>query len=164
MPRQYHTAQICLNGHIITDSIQIDPKPGQKYCDECGAELITACQKCNSNIRGLMVIPDPYADRMVDLNRPPQFCYNCGNPYPWIESKIQAAQELAYEIENISKEDIEVLANSINDIVKDTPKTQVAAVRFTKILSRTGKEAINIFRDLLVDIASETAKKVIWPE
>lgn len=111
-----------------------------------------------------MVIPDPDADRMVDLDRPPQFCYNCGHPFPWIEMKIQAAKELASEIEDISKGDIEILTNSINDIVNDTPKTQIAAVRFSKVLSRVGQGTMNIFRDLLVDIASETAKKIIWPK
>jgi hypothetical protein len=47
--------------------------------------------------------------------------------------------------------------------VRDTPKTTVAATRFKKLVLKGGKELAGGFRDILVDIASETAKKILWP-
>ncbi len=163
----YDTAKICINGHVITDSLQIDTQIDQKFCDKCGSSLITKCPNCNANIRGKKHIRDVTSitnSRVFPLTKPDKFCYNCGKPYPWLESKIKAAQELAHEIENLSEEEINILTDSINDIVVDTPKTQVSASRFIKILSKTGKGVINAFRDLLIDVASETAKKIIWPK
>jgi len=163
----YDIAKICTNGHIITDSVQINSQINQKFCSECGGTLITKCPNCNANIRGKKHIRDVTSitnSRVFPLTKPDQFCYNCGKPYPWLESKIKTAQELAHEIKNLSEEDINILTDSINDIVVDTPKSQLSASRFTNILSKTGKNVINAFRDLLIDVVSETAKKIIWPE
>ena len=167
MNDDYDIAKICINGHVIKDSLQMNPQIDQKFCDKCGDVLITKCPNCNANIRGKKHIRDVTSitnGRVFPLTKPDQFCYNCGKPYPWLESKIKAAQELAHEIENLSEEDINILTDSINDIVVDTPKTQVSASRFIKILSKTRKGVINAFRDLLIDVASETARKIIWPE
>ena len=37
----YHTAQICLNGHVITDSYDKNPEFRQNYCDKCGQPIDT---------------------------------------------------------------------------------------------------------------------------
>ena len=163
----YDTAKICINGHDITDSLQMDPQIDQNFCDKCGGSLITKCPNCNANIRGKKHIKDVTSitnGRVFPLTKPDQFCYQCGKPYPWLESKIKAARELAHRIKNISEKDINILADSIDDIVVDTPKTQVSALKFKEILSKTGEGVINAFRDLLIDVASETAKKIIWPK
>jgi len=93
----------------------------------------------------------------------PAFCPNCGKPYPWTEVKIQTAHELAQELDNISDGDKEILTQSINEIVKDSPKTTLAATRFKKILSKTSTPIMGAFKDILVDIVSETVKKLLWP-
>ncbi len=55
------------------------------------------------------------------------------------------------------------MRDSLDDIVRDTPKTTVAATRFKRILAKAGTGAGQAFRDILVDVISETAKKMIWP-
>jgi hypothetical protein len=93
----------------------------------------------------------------------PSFCSECGKPYPWTEGKLKAAQDLADEMEGLKSEEKALLKRSLDDIVKDSPQTNVAAIRFKKIMAKAGGVAATAFRDIIVDIASETAKKVIWP-
>ena len=157
----YHdTAQICLNGHVINSQFKSFPEDNKKFCDKCGAKTITSCTKCNFNIQG-----NHFSGgfiRIEELNTP-SFCINCGSPYPWTESKLQAAKELAEELE-LTSEEKEILLNSIMDIVKETPKTEVAITRFKKIMLKMGKETSDIFRNLLIDIVSETVKKMLWSD
>ena len=156
----YDTAQICTNGHVITSSLITMPEVGQKFCKKCGAPTITKCQICNAPIKGSynqegrLLLPD------YEL---PSFCPDCGKPYPWTEAKLKAAKELFDELDNLSPEERELLKNSLDDIVQDTPQTTVAATRFKKLIAKVGKPAAGALRDILVDIASEAAKKVIWP-
>ncbi len=164
MPDRYHTAQICINGHIITDSIQVDPIPGQEYCEKCGEQLITTCPNCHSELRGRRLIPDLMSARIVHLHKPPSFCFKCGKPYPWIESKLEAAKELTETLEDISDEEKEILIKSIDEIIVDTPKTEVAAINFKKIVSKVGKPIADSFKNILISTVSETAKKLLWPE
>jgi hypothetical protein len=156
----YDTAQICINGHVITDSIVTSPEVSQKFCNKCGAPTITNCQTCNASIRGFHHLDGIIYSSDYKL---PNFCPECGKPYPWTDAKLKAAKELSDELENLSPEERETLKKSLDDIVRDTPQTPVAATRFKKIAAKAGKVAADGLRDILVDIASEAAKKVIWP-
>jgi hypothetical protein len=51
---------------------------------------------------------------------------------------------------------------SIDDLVASNPKTEVAAVRYKKIMSRVGREAAASMRSILTDILSEAAKKALF--
>ena len=76
---------------------------------------------------------------------------------------MRAARQLAQEFENISDEDRETLDESIDDLVKDTPMTPVAAERVRRVLAKAGKAAAEAFREIFIEVASETAKKLLWP-
>jgi hypothetical protein len=93
----------------------------------------------------------------------PKFCINCGEPFPWTRSKIKAANDLAKELQSIDDQDRDILEKSINELTKDTASTQVAAVRFKKIMVKAGNNAASMFRDILTDVLSETVKKILWP-
>ena len=126
----YRTAQICQNGHCITDSIDAYPERGQPFCQKCGAKTITTCPSCNSRIRG-----DYYVEGFISLGSSfsvPAYCYNCGKPYPWTQAAIEAATELILEEENFSPEQQEKLVAVLPDIVAETPKTNLATTRFKK--------------------------------
>jgi len=47
-------------------------------------------------------------------------------------------------------------------MIRDDPRTTVAATRFKKIISNVGKATADGFKDILVDVLSETAKKILW--
>ena len=93
----------------------------------------------------------------------PTFCPDCGNPYPWTEAKLKAAKEWVDERDELSLEEQEMLKKDFDDIIRDTPQTEVAANRVKRLITKAGKPATEAFRRLFVDIVSEAAKKMIWP-
>jgi len=174
----YDTAQICIKGHTVNLMSVSCPEHNRKFCDRCGAPTITKCQNCNVSINGfyhegtadefdiegmIEEIVNPPPNITHDYTTVQSFCPHCGNPYPWTEARLKAAQELADEIDNLSPEECDLLKKSIDDIVRDTPQTTVAATRFKRLVAKAGKVAADGLKDILVDIASETAKKLIWP-
>ncbi len=156
----YDVAQICLNGHIINASTQKYPQHNKKYCDKCGEKTITRCPNCNAVIQGEYHV-EGIAAFGGELSPPPSFCPNCGNPYPWTEKKIKTAHQMTKELSNLTSEEKELLEKSIDNIIKETPETRLAVTRIKKLLPKVGKEAGNMLRDLVVDIASESAKKML---
>ncbi len=151
---RYDTAQICLNGHVMT-KMYSSPEFRKKYCEKCGEPTITQCTECKTLIRG------SYEGVYGATYEVPAYCRSCGKPYPWTKIKIESAEELTNELENLSEEEIKIIKNSINDMVSDTPKTQLATTRFKKLITKAGGFAVNTLRDLVIDIASDTAKKYL---
>lgn len=78
--------QICINGHRITSNYNRFPNLRKKFCDKCGQKTIYQCPNCQNPIKG-----DLITDIIVisDYEEPiPDFCYECGKPFPWyIERK-----------------------------------------------------------------------------
>jgi len=156
----YDTAQICINGHVINSQSVYRPEHNKRSCDKCGASTITNCQNCNATIRGYHHVPPIGTLDYTDLPLP-SFCPDCSKPYPWTEAKLKAAQELTNLLEDLSPEERETLKKSFDDIVRDTPQTTVAATQFKRLAAKVGKTAAKQLRELVVDITSETAKKII---
>jgi hypothetical protein len=154
----FDVAEICLNGHVTNSMSQQHPERRTKFCENCGQQVISKCTKCKTSIKGYYHISRV---RGHGYSRP-AYCTNCGLPYPWTDSSLQAARELSDLLENLTKDEITILKGSLDDLVKDTPKTTMAATRFKKILSKAGKSAADGFRTILIDVLSETAKKIIW--
>jgi len=155
----YDTAQVCLNGHVITQFAQTRPEHQKKFCDKCGAETIVACPKCSKPLQGYH-----HAGRFHSLvkEEPPAFCHECGAAFPWTEGHLSAAQELADETPEFTLEDRDQFRQSLNDIVKQTPNSPLAVTRFRKLLSKGGRLVSDGLRDILVDVLSEAIKKQIW--
>ena len=155
----YDTAQICLNGHTINDASVSYPQSNMKFCDRCGAATITACPDCKAPIKGYYHVPGVIGGGF-DYS-PPSFCPNCGIPYPWTNAKLKAAKEFAHELDNLNEDEKTILEKSLEDLARETPNTQVAAIRFKKLVAKAGRGAAEGFKSILVDVLSETAKKLI---
>jgi hypothetical protein len=67
-----------------------------------------------------------------------------------------------YKLEVLNEQDIIVLHQSIEDMVKVTPSTSVAVIKFKKIMAKVGQNAASVFREILTDVLSETVKKMLW--
>ncbi len=151
----YEDAQICCNGHVISSS----KKNVEKFCSQCGSTTISECPNCNAPIRGSEYTPGIIA---VFPYVAPDYCYNCGAPYPWTKSKIEAIQELLDFDGSLSLDEKDYINKNFNSLTTDTPKTKVVATKFKYYLSEVASSTGEAIKDILVDIISETAKKIIF--
>jgi hypothetical protein len=157
--QEYETALICLNGHVITNNFADSDKDQKVFCSKCGMETIYKCPSCGAVIHGSTRKFTSWSE--LDPH-PSNFCYNCGNPYPWTKKKIESLHEFLKAYSKESSE-ITLLDQDISDIISDTPKTILASTHWKKFLLTTGKEAYSLIKPVLIDVLSEVAKKIIFP-
>jgi hypothetical protein len=93
---------------------------------------------------------------------PPAYCYNCGVPLPWTERKVAAAVELLEASGELTASELTQFREDMTELTKDSPRVQVASLRFKKVMAKTGSAVASGVRDIVVDILSEAAKKAIW--
>lgn len=94
----------------------------------------------------------------------PSYCCDCGKPYPWTQLQLEAISELVEFDDQLSNEDKHYINTNISSITTETPKTKVVATKLNAFLRKAGSATTSAIRDILVDIASESAKKIIFPE
>lgn len=143
---KYLTAQVCLNGHIITSATEDEPENMCVRCPDCGEKTITACPSCNTPLRG------KHHDEKVVICGPPPTkdaqCPNCGKPLPWTERTIQKTALIIQEDEMLPKQLKTLFIQSLPDIIVETPGTNLAIVRMKKCLPAASEltvEAIHRF-------------------
>ena len=153
MPSRYHVAQICENGHCINAFYDDHSSENQAFCERCGARTIIECPSCHTKIRGYKDIGLPYQYVV------PAYCYQCGAPFPWTQSAIEAAAELIREDEQLAPENQTALVASLPDIITETPKSQLAAVHLKKALAAAGKFTADGLRQFAIDFGCELVKK-----
>jgi hypothetical protein len=76
---------------------------------------------------------------------------------------LAAAKALAGEVEGLSNDERESLGSSLDDLTTDTPKTEVAASRVKRLIAKSGNVAADALNKILVTVATEYAKKIIFP-
>ena len=158
----------CLNGHYVglvhpghggrvsmgrlramMENPQIDERTVQAFCTKCGARNIAACERCQTPIN------HRYAG---DIHN---YCAGCGKPFPWTETALMAARDYTDELEELSIEDKAILKATFTDLTIESPKTEIAASRFKRILRKLAPDVAETIRKTIVDIASETAIKLL---
>ena len=80
----YDIMQVCVNGHQITSTLKSHPNDDKKHCPSCGAITISNCQKCDADIQGYYHTPGVAILAGTPI---PEFCHECGAPYPWKDLK-----------------------------------------------------------------------------
>lgn len=159
----YDTSLVCLNGHVITDTLSRSERSGQKFCHKCGAPTTSECGGCGERILG-----DYHADGVVfigaTMTPAPAYCHGCGAPMPWTAARLEAANALADDIEGLSDADRATLKASIGQVASDTPMTEVGATRAKRVLDKVmGSAAGRVLYQVFVDVSSETAAKILKP-
>ena len=91
---------------------------------------------------------------------PPKFCYTCGTAFPWKSRAIAAIGDLAEEIDLDTSEKAQ-LKQAADDLTKDTPQTEVAAVKFRRLVKKAGSLIGPSIERTLTTVATEAAKKLI---
>ena len=124
------------------------------YCTLCGAKTIIICQNCNKEILGYYhsKYAVPY-DYVV-----PKYCHNCGKPYPWTESALQAAAELLALDDNLTLDEAQILVTALPDLLTETPKTQLAVAKFKKLLSSAAQFTVDGVRQFAIDFGCAYVK------
>src|SRR5712692_1778878 len=144
------SAQICLSGHVQhCDGMPFDSKA---HCTKCGAACIDECRHCQVPIRGGEKF------RSADYSRP-QYCHNCGRPYPWMEDRLQTARELLYHDDKLTMDDRTKLFADLQYVMSD-PKAGLAPAKTKLIEIRLGK-ATGYVREIILDLIAKTAAEVV---
>ena len=149
---QYDVAQICKNGHVSNSLAREYPQRNKEFCDKCGAKTIIKCPNCEKEIRG------QYSGTIGGY-KAPNYCINCGNPYPWIESQLQAALELAELDERLTISEKQELSDNMNDLLSDTPRTTTAVAKFKVFLAKAKGPVADGLRQIMVEVATQSVKK-----
>lgn len=153
----YRNATICLNGHVISKY----EANTQRFCTKCGQKTFSYCLKCDAPIHGKYE-----KTGVMDLSgyyEMPYYCYNCGEPYPWTQKILDNAEELIALDDAIAEESKRLIMEAIPDLLVESPTTPVAAAKYRVGISKAGKTLKEMLHNLLVDVISETAKKIIFP-
>ncbi|MGD1094250.1 MAG: DUF2321 domain-containing protein [Bryobacteraceae bacterium] len=157
-------AVYCLKGHYIGLSNEVirgrswhdtkillenprEPQQLPRFCTKCGAMNISGCQHCQTTIEAQYpgVIP--------------AYCGTCGKPFPWTETALSAAKAYTDEQEALNAEEKLALKGTFDDLTSDTARTPVAATRFNKLIMKIGPAAGDALKQIMVTVATATAKK-----
>ncbi len=155
----YDYAKVCLNGHTL---IEPTPVTSDQYCEKCGAKVISACPSCGTVIKRWEYDDDDFCIyiRPSSFDKP-FYCRVCGKPYPWTESALEAVALVIQEDEELSALEQERLQESLPDIITETPKTNLAAVRIKKALLKAGAFTADALRQFTIDFGCELAVRAI---
>lgn len=154
------TALVCLNGHMVNHSMKRDPEYNTKFCKKCGEKTISQCTHCGHEIQGNYHYPHVVAPGPETA---PIFCHECGKAYPWTEKRLEAAKELIDMAENLSPTQKEDFGKAVGELVKEGPRTGLAAEKFKRYSKQAGKAIGEGVWKIVIDVASEAAKKILIP-
>jgi hypothetical protein len=156
-PQGIDTMQVCKNGHMITHTAEHMPERRKAFCDDCGAPTITACPECNRKIPGL-----DWDSPVIGGGRktPPNYCLDCGSAYPWHQAAIVNAIETLEEL-GVTGDDIQTAIVALPELIGETPKAEVSALRMKRVLKSLGKPAYDVGIKVVSDLVSQTVRKLL---
>lgn len=147
---KYYQAFICTNGHCISSYGNNDTK----FCETCGAEVISVCPSCGSPLRGRP--NESYS--FVSNYATPDFCYNCGAPLPWTKAALDAGEELIRDAIELDTAQQESLIKHLPDIIQATPRTSLAGTLVARALDQMLDVTAAGMKQFIIDCACEALK------
>lgn len=137
-------------------------REGDRFCARCGSKAITNCPHCNRRIRGEPDVTWMAADALPPYSIP-AFCHACGKPYPWMMRIVEEVKEQIELEQSLSADDKATLKTDVEDIAHNSPCAESAAKRVKAILQKVGGVAGSTLREVFVNVASDTLKKILSP-
>lgn len=156
----YLSACICLNGHVLSadGSMELrypEGRKGDEWCPTCGKRCITHCKHCNAPIRGKETVRN---EKYV----PPSFCYNCSQPYPWMENTLATARALLDNDDKLTPDDREKLFDLLQYVVSD-PMSPLTPAKKKLIEIKLAKSAAAATREALIDFVAKVSAEMLKP-
>jgi hypothetical protein len=145
------TAQYCRNGHPNGFANPEPPAVREKFCKTCGTENLAGCPQCQAVFPVFGYVPPA-----------PAYCHGCGKPLPWTQARLEAARDLVAE-SVLNDDDKRTLNESVDDLVRETPRTPVAVSRFKTLAAKAGVACFEGLKKILMDVLSEAVRKQLWP-
>lgn len=157
MPNDYARGLASVNGHVISSLIDRYPAHRSAFCPTCGKPTIDACPSCDTPMRG------SYMGGAIGGPgwTPPAHCYNCGEPFPWTTSAKESAEELIDLLEVLDPDERVQLKGTLDDLMSDSSRTEVAAIKFKLLARKAGGEGATALRTIVTSVATEAAKRLI---
>ena len=151
----YKTSIICKNGHLIDCNAEPQDVRSNKFCTICGSENISVCQECQTPIRGRV------ASFIIDTapyTYVPAYCHECGKPYPWTVTALSTAAEIIEEDDSLTADEIQKLISVLPDVISETPKSNIAAIRIKKAFLKISKFTAEALKTFIIDFGCEFIK------
>ena len=180
-PQHYfETAQICLQGHVVTSNYERNVGERTPFCSACGERTIHECPNCHAPIRGTHYVKKPVTtvknaffqmkhqvlrERRGDREpyKVPAYCHNCGAPFPWTQSAIAEASDLVEkEMPELSTDEKAEFKAALPKVISDTPLTTRAAKMISRLLKKVAPTANETFKQIIYRLAADGAKVLIW--
>lgn len=152
------TALICLNGHVVNAASEMRSYLNSNYCPQCGESAIGECPECHAPIPGQVRYFSPEADTLGTGDKfagPTPYCGGCGKPYPWTERRAKAFIELA-QLE-LSAEAAQDVKDNLPDVMRDTPRTEIAVRRIKLAFETIGKNGLDTLKKAAPDMLTQGA-------
>jgi hypothetical protein len=131
-----------------------------------GLKLSTAPRIVKNHFQVQFIMPlsaEEVSHQFIQAEDAPPYCRGCGAQLPWTRQRLQAVAELADLQESLTAEEKLLLKKSFDDIIRDTAQSTVAAHRVKQLGAKAGKGFLDGARTILISVASEAAKKILFP-
>jgi hypothetical protein len=149
-------ANVCLRGHVLASDLEM---PGladreERFCDECGSEVISECPKCRRPITGARV------DAIWGLQayQQPSYCRGCGKPYPWTEFALRELDAIVDADPDVPAATKPQLKDDLRELTRDEPAPSAVRRASTFV-----KKVLNdpVSRQVAINTISEAAKRMM---
>lgn len=152
------TAQVCLNGHLITARAVSQPESRRERCPHCNEVTISECLACNAAIPGWQPGAAVYGARKA--YRVPNFCANCNQSHPWLLRTLRDVSR-TYRKLPLTLEENAVLKADLLHLVIETQRSILAARRTRETVEGLDPASWEHLRWLLCERLCDTAR-LVW--
>ena len=147
----YDVGLVCEEGHVINGKALRDPEYNTDYCKTCGARALLKCQ-CGEPIQGEI-------HGVAGGFSPPAHCTGCGRQHVWTTRRAEALREFVSELEEFEDEQKRLFCDVIPDLVVETPRSDVAALRTRKLMEKLPPAVKKMFTTLIKNVAVSAVLK-----
>ena len=91
--------------------------------------------------------------------KPPRYCGECGQSFPWTETALAAARDFADGLDQLTLEEKAELKKTFTDLATDTPRTPLAVSSFKRFITKMGPVAGRVLQKIIESVLTEAAKR-----